>query len=80
MVVSVEGLFTSPEPESIDATSTQEEAADSDQSNTEHSNLEDFHRPDNSPQQIHDHSSDDSLSTNNRSPPYTTAFWMKFPH
>ena len=60
-VVSVQELFTSPEPKSIDATSTQEEAADSDQFNTGHSNLEDFHRPGNCSQQIPDHLSDDSL-------------------
>ena len=34
VVVSVQELFTSPEPESIDATDTQEEAADSHQFNT----------------------------------------------
>ena len=48
VVVSVQELFTSPEPESIDATNTQEEAADSDQFNTGHSNSEDSHRPGNS--------------------------------
>ena len=50
VVVSVQELFTSPEPQSIEATSTHEEAADSDQFNTGHSNLEDSHRPGNSPQ------------------------------
>ena len=49
VVVSVQELFTSPKPESIDATNTQEEAADSDQFNTGHSNSEDSHRPGNSP-------------------------------
>ena len=44
-VVSVQELFTSPKPESINATSTQEEATDSDQFNTGHSNSEDSHRP-----------------------------------
>ena len=48
-VVSVQGLLTSPEPESIDATNTQEEAADSDQFNAGHSNSEESHRPGNSP-------------------------------
>ena len=62
VVVSVQELFTSPEPESIDATSTQEEAADSDQFNTGHSNLEDSHRPSSSPQQISNHLSDDSFA------------------
>ena len=58
-VVSVQELFTSPELESINATNTQEEAADSDQFNTGHSNLEDSHRPGIPPQQISDHPSDD---------------------
>ena len=81
-VVSVQELFTSPEPESINATSTQEEAADSDQFNTGHSNLEDFHRPGSSPpphnkfQTIHQMT---VLPSKNRSPPYMTTFQMKFP-
>ena len=66
-VVSVQGLFTSPQPESIDATSTQEEAADSDQFNTGHSNSEDSHRPGNSPKQIPDHLSMTVFLDNNRS-------------
>ena len=61
-VVSVQELFTSPEPESIDATSTQEKAADSDQFNTGHSNSEDSHLPDSSPQQISNYPSDDSFA------------------
>ena len=61
-VVSVQELFTSSEPESINATSAQEEAADSDQFNTGHSNSEDSHRPSNSPQQILDHPSDYSFT------------------
>ena len=60
--VSVQELFTSPEPESIDATSTQEETTDSDQFNTGHSNLEDSHRPGRLPQQISNHPSDDSFA------------------
>ena len=62
VVVSVQELFTSPDPESIDATNIQEEAADSDHFNTGHSNLEDSHRPGNSPQEIPDHPSDDSFA------------------
>ena len=62
LVVLVQELFTSPEPESIDATNTQKEAADSDQFNTGHSNLEDSHKPGNSPQQISDHPSDDNFT------------------
>ena len=62
MVVSVQELSTSPEPESIDATNTQEEAADSDQFNTGHFNSEDSHRPGNSPQQISDHPSDNNFA------------------
>ena len=37
-VVSVNELFTSPEPESIDASNTQEESTDRDQLDTRHSN------------------------------------------
>ena len=62
VVVSFQELFTSAEPESIDATKTQEEAADSNQFNTEHSNSEDSHRPGNSPQHISDHPSKDNLT------------------
>ena len=62
VVVSVQELFTSPEPESIDATSTQEEAADRFRFNTGHSNSEDSQRPCNSPQQIPDHLSDNSFA------------------
>ena len=62
VVVSVQELFTSPKPESINATSTQKEAADSDQLNTGHSNSEDPHRPGNFPQQIPDHPSDYSFA------------------
>ena len=79
-VVSVQELFSSPEPESIDATSTQEEAADSDQFNTGHSNLEDSHRPSSSPHKFQTIHQKTVLLSNNRSPPYMTAFWMKFPH
>ena len=46
---------TSPEPESVDATNTQEETTDRDQPDTRHSNLEDCHRPCNLSQQIPDH-------------------------
>ena len=48
-VVSVHELFTSPEPESIDASNTQEETTDRDQLDTRHSNSEDPHRPHNFP-------------------------------
>ena len=51
-VVSVHELFTSPEPESIDASNTQEETTDRDQLDTRHSNSEDPHRPCNFPQQV----------------------------
>ena len=62
MVVSVQELFTLPEPESIDATSTQEETTDSDQFNTGHSNSEDSHSPGSFPQQISSHPSDNSFA------------------
>ena len=82
VVVSVQELFTSPEPEFIDATSTQEKAADSDQLNTGHSNLEDSHRPGNSPppNKFQTICQMTVLPDHNRSPHYTTAFWMKLPH
>ena len=38
VVVSVHELFTSPEPESIDASNTQEETTDRDQLDTRYSN------------------------------------------
>ena len=80
MVISVQELFTSSGPESIDSTSTQEEAADSDQLNTGHSNAEDpigLAIPPNKFQTIHQTT---VLLDHNRSPPYLTAFWMKFPY
>ena len=61
VVVSDQELFTLPEPESINATSTQEEATDSDQFNTGQSNSEDFHRSGSFPQQIFNHLSDNSF-------------------
>ena len=61
VVVSVHELFTSPKPESIDASNTQEETTDRDQFDTGHSNLEDSHRPGNFPQQISDHPSEDNF-------------------
>ena len=61
-VVSVQELFTLPELESIDATSTQEETTDSDQCNTGHSNSEDSHRPGSFPQQISNHLSNNSFT------------------
>ena len=59
--VSVHELFTSPKPESIDASSTQEETTDRDKFDTGHSNLEDSDRPGNFPQQISDHPSEDNF-------------------
>ena len=60
-VVSVYELFTSPKPESIDASNTQEETTDRDQLDTGLSNLEDSHRPGNFPQQLSDHPSEDNF-------------------
>ena len=59
-VVSVHELFTSPEPESTDASNTQEESTDRDQLDTRHTNSEDPHRPHNFPQQVSDHSPEDN--------------------
>ena len=72
-VVSVPELFTSPEPESIDATNTQEEAAESDQFNTGHSNSEDSHKPGNPLNKFQTIHQMTIL-------PDTPTFWMKFSH
>ena len=61
-VVSVHELFTSTEPESIDASNTQEETTDRDQLDTRHSSSEDSHSPCNFPQQISDHSPEDNFT------------------
>ena len=53
VIVTVHDLFTSPEPESIDASNTQEETIGT--SDTRHFNSEDPHRLHNFPQQISDH-------------------------
>ena len=58
-VVSVHELLTSPDPESVDASNTQE-IADRDQFDTGHSTSEDPHRPCNLPQQVSDHSPEDT--------------------
>ena len=80
VVVSVQELFTSPKPESIDATNTQEEAADCVQFNTGHSNSENSHRPGNSPNKFQTIHQKTISPDNNRSPQYTTTFQMKSPH
>ena len=59
-VVSVHELLTSPEPESIHASNTQEETTDRDQLDTRHSNSEEPHRLCNFPQQVSDHSPEDN--------------------
>ena len=68
VVVSGQELFTSPEPEFIDATNTQEEASDSDQFNTGHLILKDSHRPGNSSQKIPHHLSDHTFSEQQQTP------------
>ena len=67
MVVSVHELFTSPEPESINASNRQEETTDKDQLDTRHSNSEDPHRPHNFPQQVLDHSPEDNFTQQQQS-------------
>ena len=62
MVVSVHELFTSPEPEFIDASNTQEETTDRDQLDTRHSNSEDPQRLCNFPQQISDYSPEENFT------------------
>ena len=78
VVVSVHELLTSPDPESVDASNTQEEVADRDQFDTRHSTAEDPNRSHNLPQQISDYSLEDILpQNNNRSPQQNTMFLMK---
>ena len=60
VVVSVHELLTSPDPESVDASNTQDEIADRDWLNTSHPTPEDSHRPHNLPQQVPDHPSVDT--------------------
>ena len=55
VVVSVHELHTSPDPESVNASNTQEEIADRDWHDTSHPITEDLHRPHNLPQQVSDH-------------------------
>ena len=57
---SIHELLISPDPESIDASNTQEESTDRDQLDTRHSTSEDPYRPHNLPQQVLDHSSEDN--------------------
>ena len=61
-VVSVHELFTSLEPESINASNTQEETADRDHFDTRHSTSGDPHRSCTFPQQILDHSPEDNFT------------------
>ena len=78
VVVSVHELLTSPDPESVDASNTQEEVTDRDQFDTRHSTAEDPNRSHNLPQQISDYSLEDILpQNNNRSPQQNTMFLMK---
>ena len=55
-----ESLAPTTEPESINASNTQEETIDRDQLDTRHSNSEDLHRPHHFPQQVSDHSPEDN--------------------
>ena len=61
VVVIVHELFTSTEPESIDAPNTQEETADRDQLDTRYFNSEDPQRPPNFPRQVSDHPPEDNF-------------------
>ena len=62
VVVSVHELLTSPDPESVDASNTQEEIADRDWLDTRHPTPEDSHRPCNLPQQVSDHPPADTFT------------------
>ena len=61
-IVSVHELFTSPEPESVDASNTQDKTTDRDQLYTRHPSSEDSHRACNFPQQISDHLPEDNFT------------------
>ena len=60
LVVSAHELLTSPDPESADASNTQEEITDRNQFDTRHSISEDSHRPHNLPHQVSDHPPEDT--------------------
>ena len=60
VVVSVDELLTSPDPESVNASNTQEEITDRNQFDTRHSTSEDPHRPRNLPKQVSDHPAGDT--------------------
>ena len=77
VVVSVHKLFTSPEPEFIDATNTQEETTDRDQLDTRHSNSEDLHRPPISPNKFQTNRIKIISQDNNRLHQQNTTFLMK---
>ena len=76
-VVSVQELFTSLEPESTDATNTQEETADKDQFDTGHSNSEDPERPHNPPTKFQIIHLKKTSQDNNRSLQQNTTLLMK---
>ena len=61
-VVSVHDIFTSPEPESANATNTQEETTARHQLDTTHSNSEDSHRSPNFSHQIPAYSFEDNFT------------------
>ena len=61
-IVSVHELFTSTEPESLDASNTLDKTADRDQLDTKHSSSEDSHRPCNFPKQISVHLPEDNFT------------------
>ena len=63
MVVSVQQHLTSPEPEVSDATNFQEEDTDRDPPNATYNNSEDSHGNDDFPQDIQDHTTEQSQIT-----------------
>ena len=77
-VVSVDELFTSPEPESTDASNTHEKTTDRDQLDARHSNSEGPHRPHNVPKKFQTIHLKIISQDNNRLPQQTTTFSMKF--
>ena len=60
VIVSVQEHLTSPEPEVSDAANFQEENTDRGPSNVTYNNSEEYHRYDNFPQDIQDHTTEQS--------------------
>ena len=80
VVVFVHEIFTSPEPESVDALNTHEETTDRDQLDIRHSNSEDPHRSHDSPSKFQTIHLQIISHDKNKLPQQTTTFLMKTPN